>query len=130
MIVCGQMKRTFAPNLGRHAAHLGGTVLRLLDESIHLPQGSKLFAFQTLSVLPHFKPVNASKTGGLKEISKKWSAAVLSQGRELSRSRAVVSDIWNFSKIRDNVLSSGNYLSGIQQASLEQFSNLRAKLSS
>lgn len=61
MIVCGQMKRTFAPNLGRRAAHLGGTVLRLLDKIYSSSSGVEASRFLNSSVLPYFKPVNASE---------------------------------------------------------------------
>lgn len=61
MIVCGQMKSTFAPNLGRRAAHLGGTVLRLLDKIYSSSSGVEPSRFLNSSVLSYFKPVNASE---------------------------------------------------------------------
>lgn len=63
MIVCGQMKQTFAPNLGRHAAHLGGTVMRLLDKIRSSSSGVEASRFLNSSVLPYSKPGNASKWG-------------------------------------------------------------------
>lgn len=61
MIVGGQMKWTFAPNLGRRAAHLGGPVLRLLDKIYSSSSGVEDSWFLNSSVLPYFKPVNASE---------------------------------------------------------------------
>lgn len=97
-----------APNLGRCAAHLGGTALRLLDKYIHLPQGSKLLNFFfflglflflssfffNLSVLPYFKPVNASEWE-----KKKRTKTETNRSTVVLIVREGASDTWTFLKI-------------------------------
>ena len=68
--VCGQMKWISAPDLGQRAAHLGGTVLRLLDEMYSSSSGVEAPRFLRSSVLPYFKPANAS-TGRTKRSKRK-----------------------------------------------------------
>lgn len=116
MIVCGQMKCTFAPNLGQRAAHLGGTVLRLLDEIYSSSSGVEASRFLNSNVLPSFKPVNASEWRGVvqvgakikkKEKRKKKKGARLfdhRRGGAKMGSCAVVLDMLNFLKIWDRRL--------------------------
>jgi len=52
-IVCGQMKLTSAPNLGRRAAHLGGTVLRLRQNIFIFLRGRSFLTFK-LECAPWF----------------------------------------------------------------------------
>lgn len=102
-----------APNLGRCAAHLGGTALRLLDKYIHLPQGSKLLNFFfvvfffNLSVLPYFKPVNASEWKMNKNGNKSEHSCFNCKGGSIGH-------VDFFEDFGTSGLSSRNYLSGIQ----------------
>lgn len=97
-----------APNLGRCAAHLGGTNLRLLNKIYSSSSGveASRFKFRACSLI--------LTSECLKNESQKWehSCLILKEGAKWELSSCI--GCLDFRRFGTNSLSLGNYLSGIQ----------------